>query len=121
MSINQHIETAHAAMSEHSTLMNVASLSLLGGWFVNWLPPIATALAVIWYGLCIYESDTVQAALGCNSNKSKVTRAKNKVDRNEAHIARDETRKDAHRARMEEADDEDFREDRRQRDEGRAP
>ena len=29
-----------------------------------WLPPIASLFTVIWLGLRIYESDTIQALLG---------------------------------------------------------
>ena len=31
---------------------------------VAWLPPIASLLTIIWLGLRIYESDTVQKLLG---------------------------------------------------------
>lgn len=31
---------------------------------VAWLPPIASLLTIIWLGLRIYESDTVQSLLG---------------------------------------------------------
>lgn len=31
---------------------------------VAWLPPIASLLTIIWLGLRIYESDTVQGLLG---------------------------------------------------------
>jgi len=33
---------------------------------VAWLPPIASLLTIIWLGLRIYESDTVQGLLGKN-------------------------------------------------------
>ena len=31
---------------------------------MEWLPPIASLLTIIWLGLRIYESDTVQGLLG---------------------------------------------------------
>lgn len=31
---------------------------------VAWLPPIASLLTIVWMGLRIYESDTVQGLLG---------------------------------------------------------
>jgi len=32
--------------------------------YIAWLPPIASLLTIIWLGLRIYESDTVQSLLG---------------------------------------------------------
>jgi hypothetical protein len=37
-----------------------AAVTTLGAWFFGILPDVATLFTVIWLGLRIYESDTVQ-------------------------------------------------------------
>jgi hypothetical protein len=39
---------------------NVASIGAVVSAFVGWLPPAAALVAIIWYMIQIYESDTVQ-------------------------------------------------------------
>lgn len=43
---------------------DVFSVTVLVGYFVSALPVLATMLTVIWTGIRIYETDTVQRWLG---------------------------------------------------------
>ncbi len=43
--------------------LDILSVSVLAGWFVGALPVIATGLTVVWTGIRIYETKTVQAWL----------------------------------------------------------
>ena len=56
MAMEQHIQTA-----KH--VGNVVSIGTLVGWAIQWLPPVATLFSIVWTGLMIYESRTVQAWL----------------------------------------------------------
>ena len=49
---------------ETKQVMDVAAASTGVLSLVAWLPPIASLLTIIWLGLRIYESDTVQKLLG---------------------------------------------------------
>lgn len=40
------------------------SVLILLGWFVSALPAVATLLTIVWMGIRIYETDTVQKWLG---------------------------------------------------------
>lgn len=50
------------------TMQNITgdalSLSVLLGYFVSYLPAIATVLTIVWTLIRIYETDTVQRWLG---------------------------------------------------------
>lgn len=46
-----------------------ASTGLLS--LVAWLPPIASLLTIIWLGIRIYESDTVQAIVNETKDEDK--------------------------------------------------
>ena len=48
---------------ETKQVMDVAAASTGVLSLVAWLPPIASLLTIIWLGLRIYESDTVQKLL----------------------------------------------------------
>lgn len=45
---------------DHAGVLHAASLATVGGYLVGWLPPLATALACVYYIVKIYESDTTQ-------------------------------------------------------------
>ncbi len=49
---------------EVKQVVDVAAASTGVLTLVAWLPPIASLLTIIWLGLRIYESDTVQKLLG---------------------------------------------------------
>ena len=49
---------------ETKQVMDVAAASTGVLSLVAWLPPIASLLTIIWLGLRIYESKTVQGLLG---------------------------------------------------------
>ncbi len=49
---------------ETKQVVDVAAASTGVLTLVAWLPPIASLLTIIWLGLRIYESDTVQKLLG---------------------------------------------------------
>ena len=49
---------------ETKQVVDVAAASTGALTLVAWLPPIASLLTIIWLGLRIYESDTVQKLLG---------------------------------------------------------
>lgn len=49
---------------ETKQVMDVAAASTGVLSLVAWLPPVASLLTIIWLGLRIYESDTVQKLLG---------------------------------------------------------
>jgi hypothetical protein len=49
---------------ETKQVMDVAAASTGVLSLVAWLPPIASLLTIVWLGLRIYESDTVQKLLG---------------------------------------------------------
>ena len=49
---------------ETKQVVDVAAASTGVLSLVAWLPPIASLLTIIWLGLRIYESDTVQKLLG---------------------------------------------------------
>ena len=50
-------------MSDPKTGLDVASVAAVGGWALGLLPTIATLLTVVWMGIRIYETDTVQKLL----------------------------------------------------------
>ena len=49
---------------ETKQVVDVAAASTGVLTLVAWLPPIASLLTIVWLGLRIYESDTVQKLLG---------------------------------------------------------
>lgn len=51
-------------MTEHDNLydlLHALSIITLLGAFIGWLPSIATALAVVWYLVRLYESPTIKS------------------------------------------------------------
>ena len=55
---------------ETKQVMDVAAASTGVLSLVAWLPPIASLLTIIWLGLRIYESQTVQGLLGKSTEKT---------------------------------------------------
>ena len=55
---------------ETKQVMDVAAASTGVLSLVAWLPPIASLLTIIWLGLRIYESQTVQGLLGKSTGKT---------------------------------------------------
>jgi len=55
---------------ETKQVMDVAAASTGVLSLVAWLPPIASLLTIIWLGLRIYESQTVQGLLGKSTRKT---------------------------------------------------
>lgn len=55
---------------ETKQVMDVAAASTGVLSLVAWLPPIASLLTIIWLGLRIYESRTVQGLLGKSTGKT---------------------------------------------------
>lgn len=55
---------------ETKQVMDVAAASTGVLSLVAWLPPIASLLTIIWLGLRIYESQTVQGLLGKSTDKT---------------------------------------------------
>lgn len=47
-------------------VMDIAAASTAVLSMAAWLPPTASILTIIWLGIRIYESDTVQSILGRN-------------------------------------------------------
>jgi hypothetical protein len=56
---------------ETKQVMDVAAASTGVLSLVAWLPPIASLLTIIWLGLRIYESKTVQELLGKTNSDGK--------------------------------------------------
>lgn len=46
--------------NDTKAVFDVSSLAIIGATFVEWLPAIASGLAVVWWLLRIYETKTVQ-------------------------------------------------------------
>jgi hypothetical protein len=46
---------------EAKTVVDAFAVGGTVGTLVGWLPPIASMLTIVWLGLRIWESDTVQA------------------------------------------------------------
>ncbi len=57
---------------------NGASLGAVGLALIGWLPPIAAVIAVIWYMIQIYESNTVQGWIRSRRTR-KLARMKARV------------------------------------------
>jgi len=51
-------------IEETKEMVDVAAASTAVLTLAAWLPPVASLFTVIWLGLRIYESDTVQQLLG---------------------------------------------------------
>ena len=51
-------------VEETKEMMDIAAVSTGVLSLAAWLPPIASLFTIIWMGLRIYESDTVQGLLG---------------------------------------------------------
>lgn len=51
---------------ENKVLLDLASISTLLGSLMDLLPAVAAVLTIIWTGIRIYETDTVQKILGRN-------------------------------------------------------
>jgi len=49
---------------ESKELLDVAAASTAVMSLATWLPPTASVFTIVWLGIRIYESDTVQGALG---------------------------------------------------------
>lgn len=58
-------------VAAHETLHTVAAATVLGS-IAGFLPPLAAFVAVIWYSIQIYESDTVQRWLARGKQPRKV-------------------------------------------------
>jgi hypothetical protein len=56
---------------ETKQVLDVAAASTGVMSLVAWLPPIASLLTIIWLGLRIYESKTVQGLLGKDNEHTK--------------------------------------------------
>ena len=56
---------------ETKQVIDVAAASTGVLSLVAWLPPIASLLTIIWLGLRIYESKTVQGLLGKTNSDGK--------------------------------------------------
>lgn len=56
---------------ETKQVIDVAAASTGVLSLVAWLPPIASLLTIIWLGLRIYESKTVQGLLGKSTGKTE--------------------------------------------------
>lgn len=56
---------------ETKQVIDVAAASTGVMSLVAWLPPIASLLTIIWLGLRIYESKTVQGLLGKDNEHTK--------------------------------------------------
>jgi len=52
-----HPSLIHAAKNTG----DVVSVAVIGSALAGWLPPIASALTLIWTGIRIYETKTVQS------------------------------------------------------------
>lgn len=50
--------------NESKELLDVAAASTAVMSLAAWLPPTASVFTIVWLGIRIYESDTVQDALG---------------------------------------------------------
>jgi len=52
--------------NESKELLDVAAASTAVMSLAAWLPPTASVFTIVWLGIRIYESDTVQGILGKN-------------------------------------------------------
>ena len=51
-------------VEETKEVMDIAAVSTGVLALAAWLPPVASLFTIVWLGLRIYESDTVQGLLG---------------------------------------------------------
>ena len=51
-------------VEETKQVLDVAAASTAVFTMAAWLPPVASILTIVWLGIRIYESDTVQSILG---------------------------------------------------------
>ncbi len=63
-------------MMEESTkdMLDVAAASTAVMSLAAWLPPTASLLTIVWLGIRIYESDTVQGILGKKNSLTNKTK-----------------------------------------------
>ena len=48
---------------DHKTIVDGLSVGTVVGTLFEWLPPVAALFTIIWTGIRIYETDTVQKLL----------------------------------------------------------
>jgi hypothetical protein len=58
-------------VEETKQVIDVAAASTAVLSLAAWLPPTASILTIVWLGIRIYESDTVQGILGKNKPLDK--------------------------------------------------
>ena len=58
-------------MTPDKSAFDVGAVAISVGTFFEYLPAVASLLSVIWLLLRIFESDTVQRALGRQTRKDK--------------------------------------------------
>jgi hypothetical protein len=58
-------------VEETKQVIDVAAASTAVLSLASWLPPTASILTIVWLGIRIYESDTVQGILGKNKPLDK--------------------------------------------------
>jgi hypothetical protein len=56
---------------EFKNLLDVGALAVLGAWFIELLPAIATLLTCIWWGIRIWETPTVQRLRARRKSQSR--------------------------------------------------
>lgn len=77
-------------MESHHTLSqwvgNVLSAGVILGSFLGWLPLLGAGVAMVWYTIQIFESDTVRAWLARRKIR-RIARLKAKLLMLESHVA----------------------------------
>ena len=56
---------------EAKTVVDAVAVSGTVATMAGWLPPLASALTIVWLSIRIWESDTVQRMTGHDQRKSK--------------------------------------------------
>ena len=64
MTLTEHLD----AGVKH--FMDGLSISAAMGAIMGWIPEVGALFPIVWYGIKIYETDTVQQLLGCKKVKS---------------------------------------------------
>jgi hypothetical protein len=62
---------------QEKVVMDVAAVGTTLGSLGEWLPPVASLFTIVWMGIRIYETNTIQSLLGKETNNGHGSDPKN--------------------------------------------
>jgi hypothetical protein len=62
---------------QEKVVMDVAAVGTTLGSLGEWLPPVASLFTIVWMGIRIYETNTIQSLLGKETNNGHGSDQKN--------------------------------------------